>query len=201
MITGSLILSGGYGSFWDALRDSSFQTISFISTTGYSQSNIALWPAMAGLLLIFAAIHGGSAGSISGGLKADRVLIAGKAAAGELRLKLSPYSVFRIKVGKTYISEETISTVFLFIVLYIIVLCISFVALMICGMEMGDAFSGTVASIGNVGPGIGGTGALGNYSSLPEAAKFIYSLDMFLGRLEIFPILIVISMMLNRKQS
>lgn len=201
LITGSLMLSGGYGSFGDALRDSSFQTVSFMSTTGFGQSDIALWPAMAGILLIFAAIHGGCTGSTAGGLKADRVLVAGKAAARELRLKLSPYSVLRIKTGRTYIPEDTVSTVFLFIVLYIFVLFASFVAVMACGVEISDAFSGTVASIGNVGCGSGSLGTMSSCSAYPEAAKFIYTLDMFLGRLEIFPILIAISMILKRKQS
>ncbi len=201
MIAGSLMISGGYGSFADALHDSSFQTISFLTTTGFGQSDTATWPMMAGALLMFAAIHCGCSGSTTGGIKADRALIAGKAVAGEFRKKLSPSSVFRIKLGKTFIPEETVSVVFLFIVLYIIVIFASFIAVMLCGVEISEAFSGTVASVGNVGPGLGSIGTMGNYSSLPEAAKFIYSLDMFLGRLEIFPILIVISMMLNRKQS
>jgi trk system potassium uptake protein TrkH len=72
---------------------------------------------------------------------------------------------------------------------------------MFCGVEISEAFSGTVASLGNVGPGIGSLGTMGNYAAQPEAAKFIYTVDMLLGRIEIFPILIIISMMFNRKQS
>jgi trk system potassium uptake protein TrkH len=201
MITGSLMTSGGYSSFADALLDSSFQTISFLTTTGFGQSDTAAWPMMAGALLMFAAIHCGCSGSTTGGIKADRALIAGKAVAGEFRRKLSPSSVFRIKLGKTFIPEDTVSAVFLFIVLYIIVIFASFVAVMLCGVEISEAFSGTVASLGNVGPGIGSLGTMGNYAAQPEAAKFIYTVDMLLGRIEIFPILIIISMMFNRKQS
>ena len=76
----------------------------------------------------------------------------------------------------------------------------SFVAVLICGVEISEAFSGTVASLGNVGPGTGTLGTMGNYSVQPDSAKFIYTLDMFLGRLEIFPILIVVSMMLGRQK-
>lgn len=201
MISGSLMLSGGYGSFGDALLDSSFQTISFLTTTGFGQSDTGGWPMMANALLIFASIHCGCSGSTTGGLKADRVLIAGKAVAGEFRRKLSPSSIFRIKLGKHFVPEDTVSSVFLFIVLYFIIIFTSFVAVLACGVELGEAFSGTVASLGNVGPGTGALGTMGNYSAQPDAVKFIYTLDMFLGRLEIFPILIVVSMMLKRKKS
>ena len=143
----------------------------------------------------------GCAGSTTGGLKADRIFIAGKGLAGEFRKKLSPASVFRTKIGGAIIPNEVISNVFLFIVLYMIVLLASFVAVLMCGVEVSEAFSGTVVSIGNVGPGIGSLGTMGNYSVQPEGAKFIYTLDMFLGRLEIFPILIVISMMLGKNKS
>lgn len=201
LITGSLMLSGGYRSFPDALLDASFQTVSFLTTTGFGQSDTSMWPVMAGALLIFASIHCGCSGSTTGGLKADRVLIAGKGIWGELRRKLSPSAVFRTKIGSRYISEEILSAVFLFIVLYLAVLFISFIALLICGTDVGCAFSGTVASLGNVGPGLGSLGTMGNYSAQPETAKFIYTIDMFLGRLEIFPILIVISMILKKNKS
>ena len=201
MITGSLMRNGSGGSFWNNLLDSSFQTISYISTTGFGQSDTSYWPIMASTLLIFASIHCGCAGSTTGGIKADRMLIAGKSLGVEFRKRLSPASVFRIRLGNTILPDETISSIFLFIVLYLILIFISFVAVLMCGVEVGEAFSGTIASVGNVGPGIGTLGTMGNYSAQPEGAKMIYTIGMFLGRLEIFPILIVISMMLKRKQA
>lgn len=201
LITGHLMLNGGYDSFSDALLDSSFQTISFITTTGFGQCDTSMWPIMASALLMFAAIHCGCSGSTTGGIKADRMLIAGKGIVTEFRRKLSPSSVFRVKLGKNFIQDDTVSGVFLFIVLYIIILFLSFVALLVCGVEIGEAFSGTVASLGNVGPGTGSLGTMGNYASQPEIAKFIYTLDMFLGRLEIFPVLIVISLIFKKNQA
>ena len=85
------------------------------------------------------------------------------------------------------------------IILYIFVIFISFVILLICGLEIGDAFSGTVASLGNVGPGTGNLGTMGNYSGMPSVAKFIFSVDMFLGRVEIFPVFIVMTMIRDRQ--
>ena len=200
MITGSLINNGEGGTFGDNLLKASFQTISFISTTGFGQCDTSGWPLLASALLLFAAIHCGCSGSTTGGIKADRMLIAGKGLGSEFRKRLAPSSVFRIKMGNTIIPDEVVSNVFLFIVLYLILMFASFVAVLICGVEISEAFSGTVASLGNVGPGTGTLGTMGNYSVQPDSAKFIYTLDMFLGRLEIFPILIVVSMMLGRQK-
>lgn len=200
MVTASLMHTGGHGGFGEALLEGSFQTISFISTTGFGQSDTAMWPALATALLIFASIHCGCAGSTTGGLKSDRMLIAGKGLAAEFRRKLSPYSVFKVRLGNTVIEDEDISSVFLFIVLYIILIFTTFVAVMMCGVELGEAFSGTVSSIGNVGPGIGELGTMGNFASQPEPAKFIYTMAMFMGRLEIFPVLIVLSIMFKRNR-
>lgn len=200
MVTGSLLHSGEHGGFGNALLEGSFQTISFISTTGFGQSDTAMWPAMASALLIFAAIHCGCSGSTTGGLKADRMLIAGKGLANEFRRKLAPSSVFKVRLGNTIVENETVSGIFLFIVMYLFIMFISFVAVMMCGVELGEAFSGTVSSIGNVGPGLGELGTMGNFASQPEPAKFIYTIDMFLGRIEIFPILIVVSMIFKRNR-
>jgi trk system potassium uptake protein TrkH len=123
-----------------------------------------------------------------------------KAIWGDFQKRLHPSSLFRTKVGSKAITEDKIASVFLYIVLYIFILFLSFVLVLICGVNISDAFSGTVASLGNVGPGLGTLGTMGNYASLPSAAKIIFTLDMFLGRVEIFPILIVFSMIGNRQK-
>ena len=164
LATLSLTIQGGLR-FPDALMSGSFQVISFISTTGFGQADNSLWPIMANAILLFAGFHCGCSGSTTGGIKADRMLIAGKSIATEFRKKTSPSSVFRVKLGNTYIQDDTLSTVFLFIVLYIIVIFVSFVALLVCGVEIGEAFSGTISSLGNVGPGTGSLGTMGNYAS------------------------------------
>ena len=107
--------------------------------------------------------------------------------------------MFRTRVGDACVAEDTVSSIFLYIVLYIIVMFLSFVAVLLCGVDIAEAFSGTLASLGNVGPGLGTLGTMGNYASQPEFAKFIYTIDMFLGRLEIFPILVVMSLIFNKK--
>lgn len=200
IITVSLKFNGGYTSWGKAVLDSMFQTVSYISTTGFGQADNAAWPLLANAMLMFVAIHCGCSGSTTGGIKADRMFIALKAIYGDLLKRLHPSSLFRTKIGGRALNEEAVSSVFLYIVLYILVLFLSFVVVLICGLEISDAFSGTIASLGNVGPGLGQLGTMGNYSCLPAVAKFIFTIDMFLGRVEIFPILIVLSMTSKRQK-
>ena len=199
IIACSLKIQGGYQTWGKSLLDATFQTVSFISTTGFGQADNAAWPLLANAILLFAAFHCGCSGSTTGGIKADRMFISLKAAYGDIQKRLHPASLFRTKVGGRALDEDTVSSVFLYIVLYIITLFLSFVIVLICGLDIAEAFSGTVASLGNVGPGVGQLGTMGNYASLPAVVKFIFTIDMFLGRVEIFPILIVLSMIRNRK--
>ena len=191
--------TSGQGRLSECLMAGTFQTISYISTTGFGQSDNAAWPAMANALLLFAAFHCGCSGSTTGGLKADRILITFKSFANDTKKRLHPHMMFKTKIGGQTISEELVSSVFLYIVIYIAIAILSLVALLLCGVELSEAFSGTVASLGNVGPGTGALGTLGNFSAQPIAAKIIYTFDMFLGRVEIFPLMIVISMIFSRR--
>jgi len=194
-----LLIQGGYSSPWKALLDSSFQLVSFISTTGFGQADNAIWPFFANFLLIFASVHCGCSGSTTGGIKADRMFIISKAVSSEFKKRLHPSSVFRVKVNGSVVRDDEVASVVLYFVAYIIVLFLSFIAILICGVDIQDAMSGTIASLGNVGPGLGQLGTMGNYASLPSVVKFIFSLDMFLGRVEIFPVLIVFYMFFKRK--
>ena len=200
IIAFSLKTQGGYESWGGALLDSTFQTVSYLTTTGFGQADNAMWPLLANTILIFAAMHCGCAGSTTGGIKADRMFIALKAIHGDFLKRLHPSSLFRTRVGGKVLNDSTVSSVFLYIVLYIIIIFISFILLLICGVEIGDAFSGTISSLGNVGPGTGTLGTMGNYSGFSPLVKFIFTIDMFFGRVEIFPILIVISMIFKRQK-
>ena len=189
----------GQGKWSECMMAGTFQTISYISTTGFGQCDNAAWPAMANALLLLAAIHCGCSGSTTGGLKADRILIIFKAFANDTKKRLHPHMMFKTKIGGQTISEELVSSVFLYIFIYAAIIVLSLTVLLIFGVELPEAFSGAIASLGNVGPGTGTLGTLGNFSAQPMAAKIIYTLDMFLGRVEIFPLMIVISMIVSRR--
>ncbi len=198
IIAVNLKLEGGYESWGRSFLDSTFQTVSFISTTGFGQADNSLWPALSNVLLMFAVFHCGCSGSTTGGIKADRAYIAIKAIWNDFQKRLHPNSMFRTRIGGSALNDDAVTSVFLFIVTYIFVIFLSFILVSICGVGVGEAISGTMASLGNAGPGIGELGTMGNYSALPAVVKFIFSLDMFLGRVEIFPVLVVISMITDR---
>ena len=116
----------------------------------------------------------------------------------ELRHKLHPASVSRLKMGRQYLPDSMVGAVCLYIVLYMIVVLVSAVLVMLSGVEAMEAVSGTLASVGNIGPGLDKVSAMCNYSMQPAVAKLIFTFDMFLGRLEIFPVLIVLSFIFKR---
>lgn len=195
----SLMTQGGYTSWGRAAMDSSFTVVSYMSTAGFGICDNAAWPALAGIVLIFVSFQCGCSGSTTGGIKVDRIVIAFKAIGQEIKRRLHPSSVSSIRISGQNLTDGSVNAVMMFIVVYVFTIFISVLGVMLCGSDPATAFSGVVASLGSVGPGLGDVGCLDNYSAQPVMAKFIYSFDMFLGRVEIFPILVVLSMIFKRK--
>ena len=198
LIAYSLIKDGGYESWGTALLDASFNVVSYMSTTGFANCNNASWPWLAAVVLIFVSIHCGCSGSTTGGIKIDRLLLSFKALANEIKRRLHPSSVSQVKLGKMILPDGVIGAVMMFIVVYVLVIFASIILVMLCGTDATDAVTGVIASVGSVGPGVAELGSMDNYSSQLPMAKLIYTFDMFLGRLEIYPALIVISMIFKR---
>lgn len=194
----SLLTEGGYDSWGRALMDSSFTVVSYMSTAGFGICDNSTWPWLAGAVLLFAAFQCGCAGSTTGGIKVDRVVIAFKAIVNEVRHRLHPASVSHARLSGQHLADGTVNAVLMYIVMYFIVIFVSILAVILCGSEATEAVSGVIASVGSVGPGLGELGCLDNYSAQPAMAKFIYTFDMFLGRVEIYPVLIVVSMIFRR---
>lgn len=194
----SLLAEGGYESWGRALMDSSFTVVSYMSTAGFAICDNAVWPWLAGVVLLFASIQCGCAGSTTGGIKVDRLLIAFKAVGNEIKHRLHPSSVSHTHMSGHHLADAAVSAVLMYIVVYLLVALLSIVAVMLCGCGAPEAVSGVIASIGSVGPGLGELGCLDNYSAQPAMAKFIFAFDMFLGRVEIYPVLVVISMIFRR---
>lgn len=181
-----------------ALLQGTFQLVCYITTTGYGLFDANTLPMFGIIVLIFASIQCGCSGSTCGGIKADRTFIVIKAISWQIRKRINPSSVLQIKMGKQYVRDEVAMPIFLFILVYFIVILVSFLLTSMTDMPALDSFSGVIASIGNVGPGFGAIGSMGNYADVPSFTKFIYTIDMFLGRVEIYPIFIVVAMMLKK---
>lgn len=194
----SLMTGGGYDSWGRAWMDASFNVVSYMSATGFAICDNSSWPFIAGIILMLAAIQCGCSGSTTGGLKVDRVVISIKAVSAEIRRRLHPSSVTQVRLSGHHLADSAVSAVFLYVVVYVMVVVVSVIAVVLCGSEPVEAVSGVISSVGSVGPGLGGVASLENYSMQPEMSKLIFTFDMFLGRLEVFPVLIVLSMIFKR---
>ena len=194
----SLMSEGGYDHWGRAAMDATFTVVSYMSTAGFGICDNSSWPWIAGIVLLFVSFQCGCSGSTTGGIKVDRILIAFKAVIQEMKQRLHPTAVSRVRLSGHHLSDSSVKGVMTYIVAYVFLTLISILLVLICGESASDAVSGVIASIGSVGPGLGELGALDNYSAQSAMAKFIYAFDMFLGRVEIYPVLIVISMMFRR---
>ncbi len=184
-------LSGEVESWLTAFRYSVFQSVSLASTTGFATTDTAVWPYVSILVLIYLSIQCACSGSTTGGLKSDRLLIFFKSLKAHLKKQVHPNAVVPVKVGSHIIEPEFVTSVTMYIVLYLFITFAGAIILSMLGLSFIDSFSSSVAHMGNVGPGFGSVGSLANYSHFSVMAKFISTIQMFFGRLEIYPLLVI----------
>ncbi|MBO5407368.1 MAG: TrkH family potassium uptake protein [Bacteroidales bacterium] len=193
LVSMDLFVHGVEGSFWENIWNSLFNVVSFISTTGFATVDTSVWPSLSILLLIFLSIQCACSGSTTGGLKSDRVFIFWKSFRVQLRMQMHPNAVIPVRVGNSIVENSMVSAVNLYIAVYFLFMFIGAALLSVMGVDFLDAFSASVANLGNVGPGFGSVGSLGNYSEIPVMGKFILALQMLFGRLEIYSLIIMCS--------
>lgn len=186
-------LSGDATSWLQAFRLSFFQVVSLNTTTGFATADTSVWPPFAVMLLMFISIHTACSGSTTGGLKADRMWIFLMSVKTQIKKQLHPNAVVPIKIGKQVIVPEVSYMVALHIALYMFILLVVALIVAASGVDVVESFSSSIAHIGNVGPGLGKCGSLGNYMHFPSFAKFILTIEMLFGRLEIYTLLMVVA--------
>ncbi len=179
-----------YNTWLESFRYSIFQVLSVGTSTGFATADSNIWPPFTHLILIFLSLQCAGAGSTSGGIKADRMVLLWKAFTRQIKRVMHPNAVLSIRMGDSPVKDELVGNSILFITVYLMVIFISTLLLSMLGMELNEAFSGSVATIGNVGPGFGKIGTTGNFSQIPELGKWIFSIVMLIGRLEIFALFI-----------
>ena len=194
----SLRATGAASGIGSAMWQAAFQTSCAISTSGFAIADNAAWPLLPNMLLMLAAIMCGCAGSTSGGVKADRVLVLLKSIGCRIRRILRPSSVCEVKLGKRVLADEEVSPHILYLALYTLLLLVSVIAVSMFGVTDETAFTASITSLSNVGPATGSLGLMGNFGALEPAAKFVFTLDMFLGRVEIYPVIAVVAMIFDR---
>ena len=183
-----------------SIWDSAFHVLSVASTSGFATVDNAHWPMQASIISLMMGIMCGCAGSTTGGLKADRVLVLIKAIGRQIKQILHPNSVNEIKIGDHIIRDEDVNPQLLYITLYTVMLALSVFLCLMFGENTHNAFAATVSSLGNVGPAVEELGSMGNFNSVPDTVKFVYTMDMFLGRIEIYPVLAVVGMMFSSRK-
>ncbi len=175
-----------FKSLWESFRYAAFNVISIGTSTGFTTTNTAIWPSLSQLLLIFFALQCACAGSTSGGMKTDRIVLLGKEFFRHLKKLMHPNAIIPIRIDRKVVRDELVSKSILYIDTYILIIFISTLLLSILGVDILSAFSGTIATMGNVGPGLGLVGSTGNFNHIPELGKWLLSITMLLGRLEIY---------------
>ncbi len=197
IVTLVLWLSGEYSSLLQAFRFASFQTVANLTTTGYTSDDFSLWPSFVPLLLILVAFVGGSSGSTSGGMKVARVTMAVRQSLREVKQLVHPKGQFIVKMAGRRVPEHIVLAVSGFCTLYVLCFALVTVALTMTGVDIITAFAASASSINNLGPGLGEISV--HFGTMPAPAVWICSFAMMLGRLEVFPVLVLFTPMFWRE--
>ena len=185
--------------WWNALWNGLFETLCVATTSGFAILDNAHWPLWVVMLLMFPAVVCGSAGSTSGGVKVDRLMLLFKSVGRRVNLILHPSSVNEVRLGKRILRDEDVSPHLLYLALYGLVLAVSVTLALMIGVDHQNSFIASVTSLSNVGPAYGALGTMGSFNSVPPAGKLLFTVDMFLGRIEIYPVLAVVAMIFDKR--
>ena len=198
IITGNILKI--YGTVAHAFRYASFQVGSIITTTGFATADYDQWPELSKSILLALMFVGACAGSTGGGIKVSRLLIIVKSIRREVRKMLHPNAVTIIKVNGKKIGQDTLKNVNLYLTCYIIIMIVSILLVSIDNFDFATTFSGVLTTMSNVGPGISKVGPVMNFHSFSALSKLVFCFDMLIGRLEIFPYLLLLSPELWRRR-
>ena len=186
LIAISLYAADIYPTLATSFRHAMFQFATLVSTTGFATADSNTWTSFAIILLIFGSLVCACAGSTAGGIKVNRLVLAAKMLRARLQQQQHPNAVIRIRLDGMIQESEVLYSVMVFIVTYLMLVLAGTIFGTMLGIDLTTSFTGSVASIGNVGPGFGEVGSMDNFSALPAAFKVSNTLLMLLGRLEIF---------------
>jgi len=180
-----------FDSIFEAFHHSLFQVASIITTTGFATADFNLWPQFSRCLLVILMILGASAGSTGGGIKTARLIILVKSLQSSIQKMMHPRSVKTIKIDDKTLDDNTVSGVHIYMTAYVLIAAASVLVLSLENFDFETTVTAVIACLNNIGPGLGMVGATGNYSQFSVVGKLILSADMLLGRLELFPLILM----------
>lgn len=180
------------GHIRQAIHDAAFTVSSIITTTGFATVDFDKWPQLSRTILVVLMIMGASAGSTGGGTKVARILILLKALSAKLRQSLHPRSVNLVRVDGQTVSDETVQGVYTYMTAYCAIAILSVLLLSLDNLSFETNVTAMLACLNNIGPGLGAVGPTGNFAHFSDLSKIVLMLNMLLGRLEIFPMLMLV---------
>lgn len=183
-----------------AFRYAVFQVASVITTTGFATADYNLWPEFSKCMLLAIMVVGACAGSTGGGMKVSRVLILLKSIKRDLKQIIHPKSVNIVKVNGKKVGEDTVQDAFIYLIAYVGIMIVSILIVSLNNFDFATTFSGVLTTMNNVGPGIAAVGPVENFAAFSPLSKIVFCLDMLIGRLEIFPFLVLFSPDLWRRK-
>jgi trk system potassium uptake protein TrkH len=181
-----------YPSLGHAVRAALFQATSIMTTTGFCTEDSDCWPGASKIILVLLMFIGGCAGSTGGGMKNIRVFVLLKKVLREIRLFMQPQAVLKVKIGLEPVSQEVISHISAFFIVFVLVFAGGALAMTLFTPDLQTAVTSVIATLGNIGPGFGAVGAVQNYAAIPAGGKVCLTALMLLGRLELYTVLIVL---------
>ncbi len=181
-----------YGQF-HSVREVLFQVASIITTTGYSTTDFALWPSFSKGILMLLMMLGACAGSTGGGMKVSRLVIYLKTGAQELRRLVKPREVRTIRMDGKKLDRAVVRGSLLFLVCYVLIFVLSLLIIQLENLDLETSFTAVAATLNNIGPGLSLVGPTANFSIMSPLSKVVLIFDMLAGRLEIFPILVLLA--------
>lgn len=174
-----------------AFRESLFQVVSILTTTGFASSDFTTWGSTVSLIFFLLMFIGACAGSTAGGVKIIRHLVIAKNSIIEFRRMLHPSAIIPVRVNGKAIGHEITRNIMAFVIIYITIFGVASLTLALTGMDPVSAMGSVATSLGNVGPGLNATGPSHSFAEIPSLAKWILSITMVVGRLELFTVLII----------
>jgi trk system potassium uptake protein TrkH len=181
-----------YPSLLDNLRYSAFQVVSIMTTTGFATADYELWPVLCQYLLVFSMFIGGCAGSTGGGMKVARILLLFKHAHVQVYRLIHPRAVRLVKLGDRPVDKEVMQSILGFFALYMGVFVAASFIMAALGLDLISASGAVIATLSNIGPGLGSVGPVDNFAHIPAIGKIVLSFCMLLGRLELFTVLVLV---------
>ena len=183
----------------EAVRHASFQTVSVLTTTGFASQDFQLWGDRAKVILLLLMFIGGSAGSAAGGPKVVRHVLLARYTLRELTRTLHPRALLPVKLGGRVVPHEILRNVVVFMLFYMLTFAVGMAVVAAFGADLLTAITGSIACLGNIGPGFNAVGPMAHYGDLHPVSKIVLTLLMWIGRLEVLPVLVLFRLELWRE--